>query len=79
MTAEMKRKEKYTWMNYSYRYKSPEAAEELGRWLKSKDWSGVLDAVESDRKANIYQRELLEGIESIFPLRTVKRRSTDPP
>ena len=79
MTASIRKKERYKWLNYSYRYKSPEACQEFGNWLQSKDWSDVLSAVGSDCKTRIYQAEVVKAIEAIFPLRTVKRKNTDPP
>ena len=69
---------KFKWLNYSYRYKSKEACEEFEQWILNKDWSGVLSAVGSDPKADLYQAELNAALESIFPLCTIKRRNVDP-
>ena len=79
VSAKINKKERYKWLNYSYRYKSPEACEEFGRWLANKNWDAVINAVGSDRKADIYQSEVVAAVEAIFPLRTIKRKNIDPP
>ena len=79
LTSEMAKRDRYKWLAYSYHYKSPEACLLFEQWLTAKDWSALLEAKGSEEKTRIYQEELVRAIESIFPLRTVKRRSTDPP
>ena len=69
----------YELMTYTYRYYSKEGEEEYGRWLAGKDWSHLLGLSGSNAKTEYYQREVVGAMERIFPLITVKRRSSDPP
>ena len=79
MTATIDRHDKFRWLSYSYRYKNEESVKKFGEWVVMKDWTGVVQAVGSDTKANLYQNEINWAIENFFPLRTTKRRTTDPP
>ena len=79
VTARMRRKDKYTWLNYSYRYNNEESAKKFGEWIIMKDWSQLLQTPTVDGKADLYQNEINWAIREFFPLRTTKRRSTDPP
>ena len=69
----------YKMLNYTYRYYSPEAEAEFGRWLAGMDWKDLLEAGSSNGKADVYQREMQAALCRYFPLVTVRRRSTDPP
>ena len=42
------------------------------------DWSEVLTATGSNAKAEAYQRTVVGAVEAMFPLRTVRRKNTDP-
>ena len=42
-------------------------------------WEEVLTAATSEAKALAYQRAVVGAVERFFPLRTVKRKDTDPP
>ena len=66
-------------MRYSYRYYNPESEIEYGRWLAGKDWSPLFQLQGSNSKTEYYQAEVVGALERIFPLVTVKRKSTDPP
>ena len=66
-------------MTYQYRYYSPEGEQQYGRWLGSMDWGPLLQVSGSNRKADLYQQEVVEAPERCFPLVTVRRKSTDPP
>ena len=79
LTATLERRDSYKWLSYSYRYNSKEAAAKFGEWLVAKDWTRVLAAETSVDKAAIYQEEIQLAIDSIFPLRTIRRRNIDPP
>ena len=79
LTAKLAKKAKYRWLKYSYRYKNPDSCKQFGEWLVSKDWSAVVQANGSNKKAELYQAEILNAIESFFPLRTTRRRNIDPP
>ena len=52
---------------------------EYGKWLAAKDWLDVQALGGSNAKAGRYQDEVVGAMERIFPLITVKRRSTNPP
>ena len=43
-----------------------------------RDWTDVLTARGSEAKTKIYQKAIEAAIEDFFPLRTIKRGSTDP-
>ena len=79
MTASIRRKEKYRWLSYTYRYNNEESSKKFGDWIVSKDWAELLQTPTSNAKAELYQKEINTAIETFFPLRTTKRRSTDPP
>lgn len=44
-----------------------------------KDWREVKEAATADEKADIYQAVVNRAIECFFPLKTVRRKNTDPP
>ena len=77
--AFLPRNRTFEWISYQYRYYSPEAVDEFGRWLAGKDWVDVATAPGSNSKANIYQAEITDALEGIFPLITVRKKSTDCP
>ena len=79
MTAKIDRGKKYRWLKYSYRYDNPESRKKFGEWIVLKDWEEVIQATGSDKKAEIYQKEIQWALEAFFPLITVRRRDTDPP
>ena len=66
-------------MSYSYRYNDKSAAKKFGDWLGGQPWAGVLEAVGSEQKAEVFQALVDNAIAEFFPLRTVKRRDVDPP
>ena len=78
ITVEIPRVRPFTMMNYSYRYYSPEGDLEYGQWLAGHKWTEVLRASGSNAKTEIYQKEVTAALDRIFPLITVRRRSTDP-
>ena len=77
--AKLRRKERYKWLSYSYRYNNEDSAKAFGDWLLRKDWAGLVQTNGSNQKAEIYQDEINKAIEEFFPLKTTKRKNTDPP
>ena len=79
LTASIRRKDRYKWLSYSYRYNNEESSKLFDEWLARKDWAALLQTPTSDFKAELYQKEINWAIVAFFPLKTTKRRSTDPP
>ena len=79
MTAMLRRKERYKWLSYSYRYNNPESAKKFEEWLTTKDWAVLAQLPTADQMAEYYQEQITWAIENLFPLRTIRRRNTDPP
>ena len=77
--ASIPRKEKFRWPSYTYRYKNPEFCKKFGEWLLCKDWSDVVQATGSDRKTELYQSILAEAVDNFSPLRSIRRKNTEPP
>ena len=69
---ELNRREAFRWETYSYRHYNEE-------WVVMHNWDAVLSASTSNLKAEEYQRTIMAAIERLFPLKTVRRKSTDPP
>ena len=79
MSTELPRQESFEWITYSYRHFNDEAQEEFGRWIITHDWSDVFLAQSSNDKAKAYQSHIDSAMERFFPLRTVRRKSSDLP
>ena len=79
LTAKVQRTQPYEMMTYKYRYYNRESEAEFGWWLSGFNWNELLSAEGSNKKTEIYQREIVAAQERYFPLITVRRRSTDPP
>ena len=73
------RQRTFTWEKYSYRHYSEKGAENFKHWVVMHDWFEVLCAGTADEKASAYQETVVKAVERFFPLRTVKKRSDDPP
>ena len=71
--------DKFRWESYSYRRYTDQAADKFREWITWHDWDTVLSAESSDAKAEAYQETVTSAVERFFPLRKVKKRSTDPP
>ena len=78
-TFEVRRQEAFERITYSYRACSEEMKEDFGRWIVQQDWHEVLEATGSDGKADALQDILDAAMDTFFPLKTVRRKSTDPP
>ena len=79
MTARMHRRESYEWVTYTYRQYSDEARDTFGEWIIMHDWMEVVTAEGSNAMAEAYQKTIDEAMDRFFPLRTVKKKSTDLP
>ena len=78
VTYELWRQETFEWLSYSYRSCTEEARDDFGRWIVQQRWDEVLNAVGSDNKADALQETLDAAMDTFFPLRVVRRKSTDP-
>ena len=75
----MPRHRSFEWVTYKYRYFNQESVKEFGSWLAQKDWVDVATAEGSNRKAECYQKEVTAALERVFPLITVRKKSTNCP
>ena len=57
----------------------PEALEPFGYWLVNRSWDDVFEARGSNAKAAAYEQAIAAGVEGYFPLKTTRRKDTDPP
>ena len=79
MELYIERRPRFEMLTYSYRFYNSESVEAFGGWLAMMDWSELEKARGSNKKAQIYQSEVNDAVDRFFPLKTVRRRSTDPP
>ena len=77
--CEVARRETYKWETYTYRHMGDESRKRFREWVVLHDWRSVLDAPDANGKAEEYQKTVVKAVESFFPLRKVRRKSTDPP
>ena len=76
---QIQRKQPYEWITYSYRVCSEEARKDFGTWVMTQDWAEVLLTKGATAKARAYQDLIDAAMDTFFPLRTTRRKSTDPP
>ena len=76
---DLPRREAFEWITYSYRHYTEEACRDFGSWIVAHDWSDVWGAVGSDAKALAYQADIDAALDAFFPMRTVRKKSTDLP
>ena len=69
----------YRWEKYSYRRYTEESVKKFREWVVFHDWDAVLSARTADAKAEAYQAAVVGAVESMFELKTVRRKDTDPP
>ena len=79
LSANLPRCKTFEWITYQYRYYGDESVDQFGAWLASKDWTDVFEAQSSNDKACLYQDAVTNAMEAIFPLITVRKKSTDCP
>ena len=77
--ANLERRDKYRWESYSYRHFNDSSVALFKDWVVWHDWEGVLLADTAEEKALAYQEAVVGAVERFFPLRTVRRKDTDPP
>ena len=75
----LERRQSFKWIEYSYRHFNDDSVEQFRSWVVMHDWAEVLSSETTDIKAEEYQRMVVGAVERFFPLRTVKRKSSDPP
>ena len=66
-------------VTYTYRHYSERAARQFISAMSEQDWSGVLEAGNSESKVEAFQAIVDANMEKFFPLRTTKKRKSDPP
>ena len=79
MTTKLPRREAFEWVTYTYRQYSDEARDAFGGWVVLHDWMEVITAEGSHEKAVAYQATIDSAMDRFFPLRTVRKKSTDLP
>ena len=75
--TDLPRQETFERITYQYRHFTDEARVEFGSWIVLNDWTDVYNAAGSDEKAVAYQRHIDRAMDTFFPLRTVRKKSTD--
>ena len=73
------RHQTFEWVTYSYRLLTEEAKQDFGRWIVQQHWEEVLAAAGPDSKVDLFQETIDAAMDVFFPIRTVRRKSTDPP
>ena len=79
MEADLPRFRSFKRLAYSYCYLDPEMIGGFGSWLVSQEWREVFRAEGSNTKAQAYERAIMGGVAMHFPLKTTRRKDTDPP
>ena len=77
--AGIRRREAFMWETYSFRHQTKEAEEAFKSWIVMYNWDPVYRAVGSNAKTAEYQRILSEAVDTFFPLKTTRKKSTDLP
>ena len=57
----------------------PDALDDFGNWLVGASWDEVFLAKGSNAKALAYERIVNGGVAAHFPMKTTRRKDTDPP
>ena len=73
------RKESFKWQSYKYRHFSAEGVQAFKEWVVLHPWDEVLTTPDSNSKAEAYQKTIVQAIERSFPLKTMRKKSTDLP
>ena len=66
-------------LTYTYRVRTPEAEADFRWWIVQQDWADVLLSRGSDSKAEKFQDTIEAALDTFFPTRTVRRKSTELP
>ena len=75
----LRRQEAFRWETYSYRHFNERSTEIFREWVVFHDWKEVLQAGTAEEKAEAYQKTVVGAVEKFYPLRTIRRKNTDPP
>ena len=78
-TFRLQRQQTFEWITYSYRLCTDESRRDFGSWIMTQDWAEVLQAAGPNEKARAYQDHIDAAMDAFFPVRTTRRKSTDPP
>ena len=73
------RVEAFTWESYTYRHFNKESVDKFKEWLVMHDWPEVLTEEGSTRKAEAYQATITWALQTFFPLKTTRKKSTSLP
>ena len=76
---QLQRREAFRWETYSYRRYCESSVDKFREWITFHNWVEALQESTSDGKAEAYQRTVVGAVEEFFPLRTVRRKNTEPP
>ena len=79
VTVKLNRQQTFEWLTYTYRVCTEEAKKDFGSWVVTQEWTDVLLAEGANAKAQAYQDHIDAAMATFFPLRTTRRKSTDPP
>ena len=79
LKASLPKLKTFEWISYQYRFYNEDAVREFGSWLAGHDWKDVVATEMSNGKANLYQETVTAAMERIFPLITVRKKSTNCP
>ena len=79
MTVRLQRQQSFEWITYTYRVCTEEAKRDFGSWFMTQNWAEVLMAEGSNNKAEAYQDHIDAAMNTFFPTRTTRRKSSDPP
>ena len=77
--ATIQKRASFKWEKYTYRHFNDDSVRRFREWVVMHGWEEVLLAVTSEEKALAYQGAVVGAVERFFPLRTVRRKDTDPP
>ena len=75
----LQRREPVSWESYTYRPFNIKSADSFTEELAKQDWTDVYQAEGSNKKAQLFQATLDDLMDRFFPMKTVKRKSTDLP
>ena len=69
----------FVWQTYSYRQFNEDSVKKFKEWVVFHEWKSVHKAEGSDAKTKAYQDTIGWALETFFPLKTTRRKSTDLP
>ena len=78
-TMLMKRMQSFVWQKFTYRHFNEDSVKAFREWVVFHEWTEVLEAEGSNRKADAYQKTINGALDKIFPWKTSRRRSNEHP